>query len=84
MDMGGRVWETRKLGIVKYVWVCVYAPVNVTNGRWEEMRKFWNDVNECLRKLEGGRMIVFMGDMNGKVQNGEVMGGRKVGCRGSK
>ncbi len=49
------VWAVGKIGIVKYAWVCVYAPVNSSSGRGrEEMRKFWNDVNECLRSLKGG------------------------------
>ena len=26
------VWVVGKIGIVRYVWVCVYAPVNVRNG----------------------------------------------------
>ncbi len=64
-----------KIGIVKYAWVCVYAPVNSSNGRGkEEMRKFWNDVNECLRSFERGNRIVLMGDMNGRVGRNEIAG----------
>ena len=62
-----------KIGIVKYAWVCVYAPVNVVNGRGrEEMRKFWNDVNECLRSFNRGTRIVLIGDMNGRVGSNEI------------
>ncbi len=38
------------------------------------MRKFWIDVNECLRSFEMARRIVLMGDMNGKVGSNEVAG----------
>ncbi len=54
--------------------MCVYASVNVGNGRGREMRKFWNDVNECLRSFEKGSRIVLMGDMNGRVGRNEVAG----------
>ena len=60
---------------LKYVWVCVYAPVNASSGKGrEEMRKFWNDVNECLRSFERGSRIVLMGDMNGRVGSNEIAG----------
>ena len=47
--------------MVKYAWVCVYAPVNAGN--------LWNDVNEC--PMENGResRMVLIGDMNGRVGN---------------
>ncbi len=38
------------------------------------MRKFWNDVNECLRSFERGSRIVLRGDMNGRVGRNEVAG----------
>ena len=69
------VWATGKVGIVKYAWVCVYAPVNARSGKGrEEMRKFWYNLNECLRRFERGRKIVLMGDMNGRVGSSEVAG----------
>ncbi len=69
------VWTAGKVGMVKYAWVCVYAPVNARNGKGrEEMRKFWNDVNECLRKIVGGKRVVLIRDMNGRVGNSEVAG----------
>ncbi len=69
------VWAVGKIGIVKYAWMCVHAPVNVSNGRGrKEMRKFWGDVNECLKRFERERRIVLMGDMNGKVGSNEVTG----------
>ena len=36
------------------------------------MRKFCNDVNECLMEIGRGSRIVLIGDMNGRV--GEVAG----------
>ncbi len=54
---------------------CVYVPVNSSNGRGrEEMRKFWNDVNECLRSFERGSRIVQMDDTNGRVGRNEIDG----------
>ncbi len=64
-----------KIGIVQYAWVCVYVPVNSSNGRGrEEMRKFWNDVNECLRSFERGSRMVLMDDMNERVGRNEIAG----------
>ncbi len=55
--------------------VYVYATVNVTNGRErEEMRKFWNDVNEGLRSFDRGSRIELMVDMNGRVGRKEIAG----------
>ncbi len=38
------------------------------------MRKFWDDVNECLRSFERGIRIELMVDMNGRVVSNEVAG----------
>ncbi len=38
------------------------------------MKKFWNDVNECLRSFERGSRIVLMGDMNGRAGSNRVAG----------
>ena len=40
--------------MMKYAWVCLYAPVNARRGKGkEDMKKFWNYENECL--MEAGR-----------------------------
>jgi len=69
------VWVKGKVGITKYAWVCVYAPVNMktTKGR-DEMRKFWKNLNECLSDFESERKVIVMGDMNAKVGYEEVDG----------
>ena len=41
------------------------------------MRKFWNDVHECLMEIERGNRIVLISDMNERVGNSEVTGVRK-------
>ena len=38
------------------------------------MRKFWNDVNECLMKIGRGSMVGLIGYMNGRVGNSKVAG----------
>ena len=69
------VWVKGKIGIVKYAWVCVYAPVNMktTKGK-EEMKKFWKNLNECLSEFESERKVIVMGDMNAKVGCEEIEG----------
>lgn len=53
---GSRIlWIVGKTGIVRYAWVCacVCGPASVANGKGrDKMRNFWNDVNNCLRKIE--------------------------------
>ncbi len=57
-----------RVGITKYAWLCIYAPVNVKSERGREnMKEFWDEVNECIGMFEKGRRIVMLGDMNGKV-----------------
>ena len=64
-----------KIVIVKYTCICVYASVTISIGRGkEEMRKFWNDVNECLRSFKRGSRVVVMEDMNGRVGSNEIAG----------
>ena len=67
------VWVKGKIGMVKYAWVCVYAPVNMktTKGK-SEMRVFWKELNECLKKFEPERKVFVMGDLNAKVGCEEV------------
>ena len=68
------VWLTGKVGIVKYAWICVYAPVNVKTKKGRcEMRKFWDELSECVGSFESGRKVILMGDMNGRV------GGKELG-----
>ncbi len=49
MDEYGRfgsrtVWMAGKTGMVKCVWVCVYAPVNEKGMRGKmKLEKFWED-----------------------------------------
>ena len=53
----------------------LYAPVNVkSRKRREEMKKFWNYVNECLMEIETVSRIVLIEDMNGRVGSSEVAG----------
>jgi len=69
------VWIMGKIGLVKYVWVCVYAPVNAkTKKGRDERNEFWKDLNDCLRKFEPERRVILMGDMNAKV------GSDVIGC----
>ena len=54
---------------------CVYAPVNVGSEKGkEDMKKFWNYVNECLMDIGRGSIIVLIGDMNGRIVNKEMVG----------
>ena len=69
------VWAKGKLGIEKYAWVCVYAPVNGNTKKMkEEMNGFWKELSECLRMFEVERKVIVMGDMNAKVGCEEVPG----------
>ena len=38
------------------------------------MKKFWNDVNECLMEIRRWSRIVLIGDMNGEVGNKGIAG----------
>ena len=52
MYMDGRVQD----GVASWqvAWICVQASVNVRSSKgWEEMAKFWNEVNECLTEGVG-------------------------------
>ena len=66
------MWEVENIKIIKYVWVCVYALVNVRSKKGKEEIKFWNYMNECLMKIGRWSRIVLIGDMNGKVGNNVV------------
>ena len=66
------MWVVRKVGIVEYVWICVYAPVNVRNREGREEMKLWNDVKECLMEIGRWSRIVLMREMNRRFENSEV------------
>ena len=67
------VWVKSKIGLIKYAWVCVYAPVNKRTLKGKsEMRKFWKDLNECIECFEIERKVIVMGDMNAKVGDERV------------
>lgn len=69
------VWVEGKIGTVKYAWICVYAPVNEASRKGRnEMKKFWEELGECLKIFENSRRIFLIGDMNAKV------GGEETGC----
>lgn len=60
--------------MVKYAWVCAYAPVNAqTRVGKRKMRKFWKQSSDCLRRFERGRRIILMEDMNGKVGTERIL-----------
>ena len=62
-----------KVGLIKYAWVCVYAPVNGSSKKdMDGMEKFWMSLNECLRKFESDRRIILLGDMNARVGGQEI------------
>ncbi len=68
------VWVKGKVGLIKYAWVCIYAPVNVQSKRGlREREVFWEDVNTCLKDFETERKLVMMGDINAKVGDERVM-----------
>ena len=69
------VWVKGKVGIVKYAWVCVYAPVNGNTKKMKEgMDVFWKELSDCLGMFEVERKVIVMGDMNAKVGCEEVPG----------
>ena len=49
------MWAVGKVGIVKYIWVLMYATIHARSrkGR-EEMKNLWIDVNKCLMELKEG------------------------------
>ena len=73
-NIGSRgVWIKGKVGLLKYAWVCVYAPVNgSTKKDIDDMKIFWMEVNACLESFENDRRIILMGDMNARVGGQEI------------
>ena len=73
-NIGSRgVWIKGKVGLLKYAWVCVYAPVNgSTKKDIDDMNIFWMEVNACLESFENDRRIILMGDMNARVGGQEI------------
>ncbi len=75
------VWMTGKIGMVKCVWVCVYALVNEKGMKGKmKLEKFWEDLGQLLKKFENVRRIFLLGDMNARVGSTEI--GRVVGKYG--
>lgn len=65
------MWALKIVRISRHDWICVHAVVNVGSEKREEMRKFWNDSNEYLRKTE--RRVVLIEDVNGKHRSSETL-----------
>lgn len=71
-DIEGNEWKgseiiraIRKLRIAKCAWVSINVNVNMTDEkRREEMRKFWNAINDCLKKTEKRERVVLFRDVN--------------------
>ena len=59
-NIGSRgVWIKGKVGLLKYAWVCVYAPVNgSTKKDIDDMKIFWMEVNACLESFENDRRVI--------------------------
>ena len=69
------VWLRGKIGMIRYVWVCAYAPVNERTKKGKEERDdFWKGLNDCLRGFESDERVILMGDMNGKVGDERIEG----------
>ena len=39
----------RKIGVVKYAQICVYAPVNEKTRRGQGEMKLWEELGECIK-----------------------------------
>ncbi len=47
------VWMTGKIGMINYVWVCMYAPVCEKGVKNQvKMDKFWEDLAQLLKSLK--------------------------------
>ncbi len=72
------VGTTKKIGMVKCEWVCMYAPVNEKGLKGKmKLEKFWEDLGQLLKKFENVRRVFLLGDMNtrvGSTEIGEVVG----------
>ncbi len=67
------VWMTGKIGMVKCVWVCVYAPVNEKGMTSKtKLEKFWEHLDQLLKTLENVRRVFLLGDMNARVGSTEM------------
>ncbi len=60
--LGSRiVWMTGKVGMVKCVWVCVYAPVNENRMKGKmKLEKFWEDLGQLLKTFENVRRVFLL------------------------
>ncbi len=69
------VWMTGKVGMVKCVWVCVYAPVNEKGMKGKmKLEEFREDLRQLLKKFENVRRVFLLGDMNMRIGNTEIGG----------
>ncbi len=69
------VWMTGKIGMVKCVWICVYAPVNEKGMKGKmKLEKFWEDLSQVIKKFENVRIVFLLGDMNARVGSPEIGG----------
>ena len=57
----------RKIGVVKYAQICVYAPVNEKTRRGQGEMKLWEELGNA-KSFENGRRIILLGNMNAKVR----------------
>ncbi len=71
---GSRIaWMMGKVGMVKCVWVCVYAPVNERGMKgMMKLEKFWEDLGQLLKKFENVRRVYLLGEMNARVGSTET------------
>ena len=72
------VWVRCKVGRLRCVFVCAYAPVSKETCKGKkEMEDFWKKLNECVRKFDERERVIVLGDMNARVGDvglGEVVG----------
>ena len=72
------VWVRIRMENIRYVFVCVYAPVcKETKVGREEMEAFWKKLNDCVKCFDERERIIVLGDMNarvGEMSDGEIVG----------
>ena len=74
-------WVRCKIGRLRCVFVCAYAPVcKETRKGKEEMEEFWKNLNDCVEGFDVMERIIVLGDMNARV--GDVGVGEVVGSHG--
>ncbi len=73
--LGSRiVWMTRKIGMVKCAWVCA-CPSDLKRMKGKlKLEKFWEDLDQFLKKFENARRVFLLGDMNVRIGRAEIGG----------